>query len=339
MIEEPFEVEKAKRYFFIILLAAIFIEVLIIFPKKIEHQDRSLFEPASTSSSADDSTAEANQIFTEQSMKGVHFVESHLGKRDWEIFADHANGDEKTNQWTLKKIKIIFYNGMTPEYTVMGDEGFIDGKNRDLKVIGHVQTVSNNNYLLNTKSIHYSAQTRMMTSEGEVQVTGPKDMDGEGFRFYGIDLVIDVTKALIKIEKQVVAGRSLKDGIQLEVVSDRVELNNKNKEALFSGSVEIKYDQFTMTSPTAKFNYQGTNQLTNLSLNGGVKVVDFNRTATSEVLQLDLLKQKFVFQGHPKVMEGEDLLSGEQIEFIDGGKKVRVEKVKLQADQLEKVKK
>ena len=115
-----------------------------------------------------------------------------------------------------------------------------------------------------------------------------------------------------------------------------VILNNKNKEAEFSGSVEIKYDQFSMTSPTAKFNYQGTNQLTNLNLNGGVKVVDFNRTATSENLQLDLLKQKFVFQGHPQVIEGEDILSGEQIEFIDGGKKVRVEKVKLQADKVKK---
>lgn len=328
--------EKVKRYLFVILLIALFVEILIIFPKKIEQQEKSIFDQNRPMTDEKDENLDDRQIYTEQSMKGVHFVESHLGKRDWEIFADHANGDEKTNQWSLKKLKIIFYNGMTPEYTVIGDEGFIDGKNRDLKVTGHVQTISSNNYILKTNSINYSAQTRMMTSEGAVQIVGPRDADGQGFHFYGIDLLIDVTKAQIKLQKQVVAQRELKGGIALEVVSDQVELNNKNKEALFNGNVEIKYDQFSMTSPAAKFNYQGTNQLTNLNLSGGVKVVDFNRTATSEMLQLDLLKQKFVFQGQPKVVEGEDILSGEQIEFIDGGKKVRVEKVKLQADKVKK---
>ncbi len=332
--EEPFSVEKVKRYLFVILLMALFVEILIIFPKKIEQQEKSFFDQTSVIEDRKNETIGENQIYTEQSMKGVHFVESHLGKRDWEIFADQASGDEKTNQWTLKKLKIIFYNGLIPDYTVIGDQGFIDGKNRDLRVIGQVQTISNNNYVLSTNAIHYSAQTRMMTSEGSVKINGPRDADGEGFQFYGVDLLIDVTKAQIKIQKQVIAQRELKGGVPLEVASDQVELNNKNKEALFSGDVEIKYDQFSMTSPSAKFNYQGTNQLTNLNLSGGVKVVDFNRTATSDLLQLDLLKQKFVFQGHPKVIEGEDILSGEQIEFIDGGKKVRVEKVKLQADKV-----
>jgi lipopolysaccharide export system protein LptA len=63
-------------------------------------------------------------------------------------------------------------------------------------------------------------------------------------------------------------------------------------------------------------------------MQGVVKVSDIDKFATSENVQYDPEQNKFTFNGHPRVVQNSDEITGDQIVFMNGGKKVRVEKLK-----------
>lgn len=44
----------------------------------------------------------------QQKMEGVHLVESRKGSRDWELFAEVAEGYEGKGAWELKKCQSSF---------------------------------------------------------------------------------------------------------------------------------------------------------------------------------------------------------------------------------------
>ncbi|MNY67067.1 hypothetical protein D3C86_2045840 [compost metagenome] len=64
-----------------------------------------------------------------------------------------------------------------------------------------------------------------------------------------------------------------------------------------------------------------------------MKVSDMDKYATSDSVNLDLLADKYTFKGKPKVIQNNDELSGEEIIFLDGGKKVKVEKVRAKMEK------
>jgi len=47
-------------------------------------------------------------------------------------------------------------------------------------------------------------------------------------------------------------------------------------------------------------------------------------------MKLNLRAQEIVLDGNPQVIQDQDELRGERITFLEGGKKVKVEKVKAQ---------
>ena len=72
--------------------------------------------------------------------------------------------------------------------------------------------------------------------------------------------------------------------------------------------------------------------LSSVAVKGGVKVSDADKFATSESVNLDLLANKYVFKGSPKIIQNNDELTGEEIVFLEGGKKVKIEKVRAKME-------
>jgi Organic solvent tolerance protein OstA len=330
---------KFKNLIFIVLLVALFIEVLIVFPKKLEKESES--EPAPTAVESTqkpelnpDGTEKAKSAVAEQKMKGVHLVESQKGNRDWELFSEAAEGSQESGNWKVLKVRVLFYNKEKIEFTVTGDEGSIDYKTKDMTIRGNVTTKSTNGYVFNTPSITYSATTRQIVSPETVNMTGPKDSSGQGMALTGgrMTSFIDTTKMVI--DKGVRAKKPMQDGKTFAVAADAAEFNGRNNQAKFRGTVQMSYDQMKLEGPEATFLYQkGMDLLTSVSINGGVKVSDVDKFATSESVNLDLLANKYTFKGRPKVVQNADELSGEEIIFLDGGKRVRVEKVRAKMEK------
>jgi len=321
---------KFRNLIFVVLLVLLFVEVLIVFPKRLEKQAAeaeadNAAKPVATIGPVPDPDG---IVLAEQKMKGIHLVESQQGKRDWELFSESAEGTQGAKSWKLKKVKVLFYTKEKVEFTVTGDEGRIDSKSKDLNIEGHVITRSENGYTFETPSIFYFAEKREIQSPQEVLMRGPKDSNGEGLILKGRKMVSYVAESRMVIKENVSAEKKTKEGKKFEITSTSAEFSGKNREARFLGNVKMNYNNMKLEGPEASFLYgSAENILSSVAIKGGVKVSDVDKFATADTVNLDLLADKYVFKGHPKVIQNNDELLGEEIVFLDGGKKVKVEKV------------
>jgi LPS export ABC transporter protein LptC len=323
---------KFKNLIFVSLLILLFVEVLIIFPNQVEHDKTPIFAEDEEGKPAPTPTPKPSLV-AEQKMEGVHLVESQKGSRDWELFADAAEGKQGTSSWKLKKIRVFFYNNEKVEFTVTGDEGNIDSKSRNLQIKGDVVTQSTNGYSFKTPSIEYNSGSRRIQSPEQVAMLGPADNSGGGLSLKGYNMTADVDSSIMKIHRDVKATKALKDGKNFEVSADGAEFSGKNSEARFLGAVRVNYDGMKLEGPEASFLYDKAGSLlSSVAVKGGVKVSDADKFATSQSVNLDLLANKYVFKGAPRVVQNNDELIGEEIVFLDGGKRVKVENVRAKVE-------
>lgn len=312
-----------KNKIFIVLLAVLFIQVLILFPNQIEKNSKEKALPA-----------QELKDLPQQKMEGVHLVESQKGTRDWELFAEKAEGAEGDASWKLKKVKVHYFSGDQISFIVTGLSGSIDSKSKDMKISGQVVTRSANGYVFKTQEVNYVAEKRLITSPSEIEMIGPSDTQGEGFNFKGNKMNLQVDESLMVIEGQVVGRRKMKNGKNLDLKSSRAEFYGKNDEAHFDGQVEINYGGILIKGPSARFAYNEMSRFINsIKVDGGITVTGENKLATSEKLSIDLEKNLFRFTGRPKLIQNEDELMGDEILFIDGGKKVKVQKVRARVEK------
>ena len=96
----------------------------------------------------------------------------------------------------------------------------------------------------------------------------------------------------------------------------------------------MSYDGMRLEGPEASFLYgSGADMLSSVAIKGGVKVSDADKFATAETVNLDLLANKYIFKGRPKIIQNNDELSGEEIIFLEGGKKVKIERVRAKMEK------
>lgn len=334
---------KLKNIIFLTLLGLLFVEILIVFPSRLEHEDEAEVrarveaqaklnkekeERLKRGEKVDESTSMADQ-----KMGGVHLVESQQGTRDWELFSEAAEGSQGAGNWKLHQVRVLFYNKEKVEFTVTGDTGTIDSATRNISVIGNVVTRSENGYLFKTPSIYYNTKTRIIDSPEQVEMRGPPEGNLGGMELKGRKMKVNVDQSKMIIQEKVMAEKPYREGKKFQIAADGAEFSGKTNEAKFLGSVRMNYDNMRLEGPEASFIYnKSTNFLSNIEVRGGVKVSDVDKFATSERVNLDLLADRYVFQGSPKVIQNNDELVGEEIVFLEGGKKVKVERVRARVE-------
>lgn len=319
--------ERVRNWIFLILLVVLFVEVLLIFPEHIGRQ-ADAEKPAAPV---------ATQGVSDQKVQGVHLVESRSGANDWELFAEAAEGSQGQGAWELRNVKVLFYNGPNVDYTVTGNEGSIDMRTKNMLIKGAVSTTSTNGYLFKTEEIRYDAGQRRMASPTAVYMKGPKDEQGDGFEVNGEGMFVEVGGSKMVIQRKVAGNKKMKDGRDLEIASESAEFSGRNQHAHFRGGVRMSFGETRIESPEALFSNAAKGRgIGSVKLTGGVKVNDAEKFATSETLNLDLIANRFVFTGRPKVYQNNDEISGEQIIFLDGGKKVKVERVRATLEENKK---
>lgn len=319
------------------LLIFLFVEVLIVFPSKLEHDDdkavRARVQEQERLLQQKGGKADEPSTLAEQRMGGVHLVESQQGLRDWELFANSAEGSQSAGTWKLHQVKVLFYNKEKVEFVVTGDSGSIDAKSKDLSIVGHVVTKSENGYTFQTASVFYTSKERHIESPEEVVMKGPSDKTGEGLFLKGRRMLVTVDDTKMMIQEKVTARKPMKEGKAFDISSDGAEFSGKNREARFLGTVRMSYDHMRLEGPEASFLYgSGADILSSVVVRGGVKVSDAEKFATSESVNLDLLANRYVFKGHPKIIQNSDELTGEEIVFLEGGKKVKIERVRAKME-------
>lgn len=315
---------RFRNTIFLLLLVFLFFEILIVFPGRLDKND--------------DLEEKQKKLLDlsqnpEQKMQGLHLVESQHGHRDWELSAEAAKGSQEKEIWEIQKVKVSFYNKEKVEYTVTGDQGLIDGKTRNMTIEGHVVTQSANGYVFKTEQVYYLAQDRKIRTPGKLEMTGPAEGDKQGLKLTGNRMTIFVDQSLMKIDSEVRSTREMADHKFLEISSEGAEFSGQNRETKFLGQVRMKYNQMEISGPEASFKYSADSKMLNsIEVKGGVQAKDQQKFATAENLLIDILNQKMTFKGKPKLVQDNDELNGDQIVFLDGGKKVKIEKVKAKME-------
>ncbi len=306
--------------FLFFLLVLIFFEIWLGFPTSLELP--SLSNPLPIQK-------DVTGLSVDKKMEDVHYVESRSGSRDWELYSGSAEGFEGSGEWALKNVKVLFYLGDKVEFTVTGDEGKIDSKTKDMEIFGHVTTRSNNGYLFQTDSVNYVSKDRMIRGQHAIKMSGPEYKNGHDFSIVSDAMDISVVQRLMTLKGKVLSMKKLADGRRLTVRSGATEFFGDRREVHFFNRVFIDIDAVQVEGLSAIFRYKGPIDFpSGISVEGDVRVSDRDKYATSQSLDYDPSQNKFTLQGYPRVVQNKDEVTGDKIILFDGGKRIRVEKMK-----------
>lgn len=269
---------------------------------------------------------ENKKNIVDQKMRGIHIVENGENNKGYKLFASEAVGTADL-KWVLKAVKVQFFNDNKSNYSVTGDVGETDGISKDIVIRGNVTTTSANGYSFKTETLRYSAKQKIMTSVDAVTMEGPSDKTGKGFRLTGEKLLVDLAMNRMSILDKILTVKVINDK-NFRLTAVRADFTNQNQEAEFSGNVKMNLGTFYVQAPLAQFLYSATTKsLVKIVLKKGVVFVEGDRSGTCNELEMDLVENKMTLRGQPKVQQGEDEIRGHEIVFIDGGKKVKINKV------------
>ncbi len=104
---------------------------------------------------------------------------------------------------------------------------------------------------------------------------------------------------------------------QIIISSETLTADNKNNTAVFEGNVVAKTDDITMYSDKMIVSYDNKDsKIIKIHALGNVKVHNEDRALFSNEAIYINNEEKIIFTGNPKVIEGENMITGKQIIFF-----------------------
>lgn len=318
-----------------LLLLAFVIEILFIAPRKIGENRKSVNH--NNESPKEEPGLDAK---VEQMIRGFHLVETQNGQKEWQIKADKATSLKLQEPVVrLEKADVTFYGENEVTFKVLGEKGDVDVNSKDIWISGNVRMASSNGYRIRTEKVLYKSQERKLFAPGFVKLIGPDQAAGESLFLDGTGLLADLKTSTIDVQSKVKGEKTVKDQRRLKIQSDRATFSGQSNYAKFFGNVIMDVESLRVTGPEALFQYDSSSgSLDRVEVEGGVRVSDMEKLATSDRLTVNFKEDQFIFRGRPKIIQNQDELFGDQIVFLEGGKRVRVlgARARMDEDNLEK---
>ena len=313
----------------LLLFGVLVFEIIVFAPKEVGIDQR----PNSSASSPEAELDETKEL----SAKGLHVVESKGASVDWELWAENADRRVEDQLWSLEDVRSKFYGVKKVEYTVTGNKGQVSEDRKQMVVEGNVLTQSTNGYRFESDGVTYNSKEKHLESESQIRMLGPVDKAGDRLKLTGKGLTADLNTNTIFVKNDVRAQKMIKKDQVVTIKSKKARFNNFEKTAKFIGNVVIDFEDMRITGPVAEFKYKkGSDLIDSVVVDGGVRVTDVDKWATSDKVSVFFEKDKYVFQGKPRVVQQNDELRGDKIVFLNGGKKVRVENARAKFEPEEK---
>ncbi|MCB0411763.1 MAG: LPS export ABC transporter periplasmic protein LptC [Bdellovibrionales bacterium] len=316
--------ERFGKYLLGALLVFFVVQLILVAPVQIHEGEKEI--PLTDSKS---NGAEIDQV-----MRDVHLVEAGFDRRDWELWAKEARSLKDKNQWNLDEVKVIFFSSDGVEFKVTGKEGTVHHQSKDMSVKGNVEIRTSNGYLYKTDLVNYSSLKKNLHSPGAVQMWGPKTSNTRNLTLTGVGLDANLEDSVVNILDKVRAQNTFKEGKKAFIKSDKATFSGSTQMAHFFGNVVIDYESMRLTGPKADFQYDSENKwVKSMYVDGGVHVSDAEKWATSKNVEVDFQKERYVFRGNPRIVQNNDELRGQEIEFLEGGKRVKVLGARARMDE------
>ena len=134
--------QRFKKWGLGLLLVLLGMEILTIAPKKVSDSKDAKIQGA-TPPPFKSAVATMSQV-----MHGVHLVETGLGRKEWELDAENAQGFKDKGTWKLQGVHVKFFGNNDTAYSVVGDSGTIKTETKDMEINGHVVTTTSEGYVV-----------------------------------------------------------------------------------------------------------------------------------------------------------------------------------------------
>jgi len=317
-----FNMRKLGNVLSILLFVALMIEIIVFSPKETGTTD-----PEQKARLGNATKREGQSSENEQWIEGVHLTETSEGKKEWELMAARAMSVKDKGAWSLKEVQAKFFGEKSEDnfFDVVGEQGQVVLASKDMTVKGNVSVKSHNGYQFKTDSIKYSSESKVLKSNDPIEMLGQPDNDGEGMELKGVGLVASVNDQTMDVLKDVRLERKLKDGRQVVIRSEQARFYSRSRAGEFKGKVIVDIGASRISGPFARFIYDSEKKaLSSMEVDGGVNMTDSNKWATAEKIQMSFLDDEFVLKGSPKLVQNSEELTGQEIRFSNGGRKVQV---------------
>ncbi|MCB0413740.1 MAG: LPS export ABC transporter periplasmic protein LptC [Bdellovibrionales bacterium] len=311
-----------------ILILAFFIlvvvELVIFIPESVDvikdYSDLSQIDPSED---------------VEQDMKGVHLIEASEGQKEWELWAENATSYKSKAEWNLKEIRVKFFGQKGVFYDVYGENGKITMADKNIEILGEVKLISSNGYRFFTNKILYSSEGRLIEAPKIVKMLGPKTkVRGDELSLVGNRMNIHIQESRMEVLGNIRANKVIENRRKIKIKSELALFSGRSNEVIFEKNVVVDVNSIRVTGPKAQFVYkQETSEIDYVSFDGGVRLSDKNKWATSQKLEAFVSQNKFIFKGNPRLVQGADELQGQEIVLIDGGNLVKVVKANANIDK------
>jgi LPS export ABC transporter protein LptC/lipopolysaccharide transport protein LptA len=319
-------VSKRNSIILALLFFIVIVEIVVLAPKDLG------ISPAEDGANGS-ASSKVGENAASQIMSGVHLVEAKHDGKEWELWAVKALRPKDNDDWDIEQVRVKFFASNGVIYNVTGKKGHVVPSKNDMKIEGNVITRSSNGYVFKTESAFYDSKNRLLTSPGDVEMTGPKDKEGGQLYLTGAEMTAEFATNLINVNRNVHARKNLKGDKVVTIESQRALFSGKTNSAQFFGNVVIDAETMRITGPEARFVYgQKAQSLDSVEVVGGIRVTDTDKFATSSSVNVSFKDDRVVFNGSPRVVQNGDELVGDQIVFLDGGHKVQVSNAKAEMD-------
>jgi len=101
----------------------------------------------------------------------------------WEILADVAQGDPKSDITTMEGVHLTLLSAKHGTVQVTGRRGVIENRSKDMRVCGDVQLVVGQEFALTTECLQWRAAEQALETDTPVAIQmGHLQVEGRGFR-------------------------------------------------------------------------------------------------------------------------------------------------------------
>jgi LPS export ABC transporter protein LptC/lipopolysaccharide transport protein LptA len=308
------------------------IQVVLIAPSQIRDSQRGDAATIAAALPTTELTKSNNGV--DQSLKDMHMIETHEGQKEWELWATRAVSTKGNEVLELDAVRAVFFSDSGVTFNVTGKKGNVQVKSKNMQVEGDVLIRSSNGYTFRTEAMDYDSKVRRINANSRVEMVGPKDIEGHALKLTGFGMEAFLDKGSMEVKRDVKAEKSLDQGRKALIKSQRSTFNAKDRSAKFNGDVVLDLDSMRITGPEAQFLYDAKKDIVkSVQFSGGARVSDSDKWATAQNVRVDFDTNRFVFRGNPRVVQNNDELRGEEIVFLDGGKRVQVQRARAKVDE------
>jgi LPS export ABC transporter protein LptC len=316
---------RLKRWGLVGLLILLGLEILTIAPKKVGSPQDERKQPI------ENLPIRSSVATMSQRMHGVQLFGTTLGHKEWELQAISAEAFKDKGTWDLQGVKVKFFGNAGSTYTVTGESGSVQTETKDMEIRGNVVTTTSEGYVFKTKSLKYGAKNKELVTPEEVVITGPKE--NGPFQLSGRDFKATLDTSVMTLKRDVEGIKELSAEKTMNIKSVWSRINGKTGGAHFEDQVQVDLEAVRMTGESADFEYEkDSHVLKSLLMKGNVKVTDQRHWASSQYAQVLFAENEFVLYGHPRVIQDDNELRGEEIRFLDGGKQVSITKARARVE-------